>query len=596
MSRKFSQSGYEYATAMSGHTEKADDLIGSDESDFLRGGQGDDTLTGGAGDDQLWGNRDNDELHGGAGDDRLGGGWGNDTLFGDEGDDRLFGARGDDSLNGGQGDDRLFGGKGNDSLDGGEGNDRMFGGHDQDHLSGGTGEDTLYGGTGNDTLAGGDGNDRMFGGTGDDTGQFAGTILDFVWEDKNSVWMKVTDTAGNGGTDMLHSIENLAFDDYTLDLDGDNAALVKGQEATTDEDTAGEFTISAWDFDDGTPEMTSYSVTGGGSLSLVSEGTNDRTPMAEGHDFTFAFDPGDAYQHLAEGETATETVTFEVADGQGNTTTYEQDVTITGVNDAPEFAETSGAAEVTEDGETTITGSVSASDVDSNDTLTYAVENGGTGLYGTLSVDDEGNWTYELDNESAAVQALEAGEEASETFRIAVMDNNGGEDFYELSVNVIGTADVDPAVTLDFEDLEVEIGALAPMPEGYMGFDWSNAGYFLETDEFRGGEGTPYHTGATSGDNVVYNNASDDLTISRDEAFDLESANFISTSRSEMELTVTGYLDGEATGSQTFLLSNEHVTEADFDDAIFDEVDSVTFSSEFDVLGRFVMDDLEFIA
>lgn len=63
-----------------------------------------------------------------------------------------------------------------------------------------------------------------------------------------------------------------------------------------------------------------------------------------------------------------------------------------------------------------------------------------------------------------------------------------------------------------------------------------------------------------------------------------------------MELRVTGYLEREETGSQVFLLSNFQVPEADFDDAIFDEVDQVTFSSEFDVLRRFTMDDLEFIA
>ena len=541
MSRRFVQSGHEYATAVFGQSSSDDELFGSDGDDLLRGFKGNDTLHGEAGDDLLIGNKGHDELHGGDGSDMLKGGRGEDLLFGGEGDD------------------------------------------------------VLRGGHKADILAGGAGDDRLFGGRGEDSAIFNGSILDYLWESKNKNWMQVEDRFGEGGTDKLKSIENLVFDDYELDLDGDNAALVKGAEVTTDEDTSTEFAISAWDFDGGTPEITNATVTGGGTLTAAGTSDNDATPMAEGQDFAFVFDPGDAYQHLGEGETATETATFDVVDGQGNTTTYQHEVTINGVNDAPEFAENEGTTEIAEGGESnTVSGNVSASDVDANDVLSFAVENGGEGQFGTLSVDDEGNWVYTLNNDLEAVQALEAGEDALDAFRIAVMDQSGGEDYYELSVKVLGTSD--PSVTLDFEDLEVEIGALAPLPEGYMGFDWSNAGYFLETDEFRGGEGTPFHEGATSGNNVVYNNASDDLTLSRDEAFDLESANFISTSRSEMELTVTGYLDGEETGSQVFLLSNDAVTEAQFDDAIFDSVDQVTFSTEFDVLGRFVMDDLEFMA
>lgn len=483
----------------------------------------------------------------------------------------------------GRGDFFDFGAKGADWLRGSWGDDR---------LEGTDGDDVIRGRFGDDTLEGGAGDDVLRGGFGTDTAVMSGSVLDYSW-DSAGRGMTVTDHADSDGTDRLHSIEVLQFGDYTLDLEGDNAALVTGAEASASEDEGTEFTLSAHDFDGGVPEVVSVSVSGGGSVSLVGTQVNDAAQMGEGRDFTFAFDPGDAYDWLGEGESVTETVTVIVSDGQGNETEYSQEITIEGVNDAPEFDGEGAEAEVFEDGVAEATGQVTATDGDAGDSVAYSIEGGGAGAYGTLSLGEDGAWTYTLAEGSEAVEALDEGETAQDSFTILATDGSGAEDRFTLHVNVHGAADAE-SVTLDFEDIEVEGGDTALVEDGYGGFTWSGAAFVLETDEFRGGGGTPYHDGASSGDNVVVNTGSGDIGIASEQDFSLESANFHSASLNGMELTVTGYNDGEVTGSQTFILSTEEMTEAEFDPEIFGSVDEVVFSSEYDMLGEFTMDDLTY--
>ena len=65
-----------------------------------------------------------------------------------------------------------------------------------------------------------------------------------------------------------------------------------------------------------------FTTAGGGVLTL--------TPTAR-----YTFEPGTAYNGLDAGETATETITYTVTDGNGGTATATLVITITGGNDAP---------------------------------------------------------------------------------------------------------------------------------------------------------------------------------------------------------------------------------------------------------------------
>ncbi|MEK7438681.1 MAG: choice-of-anchor C family protein [Pseudomonadota bacterium] len=68
------------------------------------------------------------------------------------------------------------------------------------------------------------------------------------------------------------------------------------------------------------------------------------------------------------------------------------------------------------------------------------------GVYGALEIEQNGTWTYHLDNDSALVQALAEGQTATETFTATVLDEHGASDSQTISVTVTGTNDA-PAIT-----------------------------------------------------------------------------------------------------------------------------------------------------
>ena len=146
-------------------------------------------------------------------------------------------------------------------------------------------------------------------------------------------------------------------------------------------------------------------------------------------------------QALAEGQKVTDTITVTVDDGNGGKATQTIVVNVTGTNDAPTL---SGATtgNVKEDGTLTATGQLTKSDVDTNDTHTWSVNNEGKGAYGTFTVDQNGKWTYVLDNNSAKVQALTEGQTVNDVIRITVDDGNGGTAYKDITVTITGTNDI----------------------------------------------------------------------------------------------------------------------------------------------------------
>ncbi|MEH2590705.1 beta strand repeat-containing protein [Bradyrhizobium sp. AZCC 1721] len=71
-----------------------------------------------------------------------------------------------------------------------------------------------------------------------------------------------------------------------------------------------------------------------------------------------------------------------------------------------------------------------------------------TGIYGTLNINQAGQWTYNLDNGQANVQALAAGETVKDDFTIRVSDGAGGIDTETVSITVTGTNDAPTDVAL----------------------------------------------------------------------------------------------------------------------------------------------------
>lgn len=129
---------------------------------------------------------------------------------------------------------------------------------------------------------------------------------------------------------------------------------------------------------------------------------------------------------------------------------------------------------------------------------------------------------------------------------------------------------------LDFDDVAFEDDFLGEVPDDYFGFTWTN--FFIEETD----ESTTAINGfnPSSGDNLVFNGRGNDASIAREDAFDLESAVMGAGWNDGLEITIRGFLDGFATGVQTVVI--EDATQSQvvaFDDAIFDRVDRVEFSS-----------------
>ncbi|WP_283132166.1 VCBS domain-containing protein [Enterovibrio norvegicus] len=207
----------------------------------------------------------------------------------------------------------------------------------------------------------------------------------------------------------------------TVDVTGtDDAAVVSGNfTASITEDTGAQTasgTITITDADTGdTPTIPNGTLTGEyGSLTLV-DGA-----------WTYTADSA-SIQSLADGDTATDTITVTASDG----TTQDIVITITGTNDAAVVTgDTTGN---TTDQGTTVSGSISISDADNGENPTISnttIE----GEYGSLTLTD-GEWTYTVNAESA--QTLPDGESANDTFTLTASDGST----HQITVTVEGTDD-----------------------------------------------------------------------------------------------------------------------------------------------------------
>ncbi|MGJ7511974.1 VCBS domain-containing protein [Variovorax sp. GT1P44] len=70
-----------------------------------------------------------------------------------------------------------------------------------------------------------------------------------------------------------------------------------------------------------------------------------------------------------------------------------------------------------------------------------AASQGITGLYGTLTVASDGSYSYQVDNNLAAVQALRPGDTLSEVFSYQMRDTDGATDIAEFRITIEGAWD-----------------------------------------------------------------------------------------------------------------------------------------------------------
>ncbi|BEU99722.1 VCBS domain-containing protein [Novosphingobium olei] len=170
---------------------------------------------------------------------------------------------------------------------------------------------------------------------------------------------------------------------------------------------------------------------------------------------TLIVDPANAaFQSLQAGETREIVVNYNVIDGQGGSVAQSATITITGTNDGATISGDTTGGTVVEDGVTQLTGHVSVADADHDQAAAIAAS--ATGTYGSFSVDAAGNWSYQLDNASAAVQSLANGQVVSEqSFTSESADHSAS---VTLNFSVQGTNDA-PKVTLTQSATATEDGS-----------------------------------------------------------------------------------------------------------------------------------------
>ncbi|MEL7416900.1 MAG: Ig-like domain-containing protein, partial [Pseudomonadota bacterium] len=208
-------------------------------------------------------------------------------------------------------------------------------------------------------------------------------------------------------------------------LDGTNNEVLAGGDAqTADENGIASFAIADLlandtDFDGDTLSISSVSGTSSKGAAVAIDGLN------------ITYDPGTLFDALDDGETTTDTFTYDVTDGNGSTVTATVTVTISGANDA---AVITSAAEASVAENTTEVLTVTATDVDSADLVTFSISGGADGalftidaISGALSfltapdfeapTDEDGDNGYEVE-----VAAFDGTVETKQLINVAVTD------------------------------------------------------------------------------------------------------------------------------------------------------------------------------
>ncbi|MEC7765276.1 MAG: Ig-like domain-containing protein [Pseudomonadota bacterium] len=338
---------------------------------------------------------------------------------------------------------------------------KINGGGGDDEITGSAYGDRINAGGGDDRVRGGAGDDTMFGNGGTDTAVFSGSILDYsiVFEKCGNT----IDVTGPDGHDTLKHFEFLEFDDFTLDLGGNNAPLVFFTDATVQENGVQSLTLQVFDFDGDTPSVVSATLDdtdgqpGTGTLTIGTSTTITSAGGWTGAEVTLAFDPGTAFDYLALGETTIEEITLIVDDGAGGISTVTAALTIEGLNDAITIASSGPTGTIQEiaDGAPgegvailSATGSLTFTDADLSDSHTVTATPSDPGHLGTLTLtlaDSTGtgagtvNWMFEVPD--AALESLSEDETLVQDYAVVIDDGNGATATETVSITITGSND-----------------------------------------------------------------------------------------------------------------------------------------------------------
>ncbi|MDH3666726.1 MAG: Ig-like domain-containing protein [Paracoccaceae bacterium] len=208
------------------------------------------------------------------------------------------------------------------------------------------------------------------------------------------------------------------------------------------------------------------------------------------------------------------------------------------------------------------------------DALTVTTFAGGTGAGGsatlasgaTVTMLSDGTFDYDP---NGAFDALNAGENAADSFDYVISDGNGGTDTGTVNVTITGEGGVVPNSDI-FEDFEDGVGE--------SGLVFTNTVLTSQDPGVVSGS----QAGASTGDQIIFSMAT---------SFDFESAYFTAATRNKTKVKVQGYLDGQQVSSESFTIFRDQEKFRELNDSRFDNVDQVVITAS----GGLILDDISLL-
>ena len=181
----------------------------------------------------------------------------------------------------------------------------------------------------------------------------------------------------------------------------------------------------------------------------------------------FAYDPtGSAFLNsLSVGQTASESFSYTITDGNGGTDSASITVTVTGVNDAPVANPDTEGNAFEDGGPVSISGAAllsNDSDVEQLDVVSISGVDGVSTAGAFVSVGTDGNVSYDP---GALFQGLAENQTTTDTFNYTIADGFGDTDTATVTITVTGVNDL-PVAGDDF--LTVPENGATPIPDFFL--------------------------------------------------------------------------------------------------------------------------------
>ena len=245
---------------------------------------------------------------------------------------------------------------------------------------------------------------------------------------------------GNGGTDTAT---------VTVTIDGvddpDNAAPdAVDDAASTDEYTAIDITNA----------LANDSDVDGDNVSVLSINTSRTAGLVtDNGDGTFSYDPNGQFISLNDGETATDSFTYTIDDGNDGVDTATVNISITGVTNSEPVALSDAVA--TDEDTAIASVDVLTNDVDADGNTLSVLSVDGSNTTGQVTLNADGTISYDPNGQ---FEDLNNGDAASDSFSYTVSDGNGGTSTTTVGIVISGVTDGGANTTPEAEDDTVNTG------------------------------------------------------------------------------------------------------------------------------------------